>query len=154
MFIKTIKETFEINNPCFIQSKNGMYKSYSSSRTYQVIKSEDKITIIRKFHLFSDIMQANSTSGIFAKGEIEETIRGYKLHLIIQPYNFIKIGISIYQIFIIPFSLLVLVSIKFHIGIILILSILILIPILIYYFKVKTLRQNISEDIYDLEFFR
>ena len=153
MLFKTIEASYEILNPCFVQNENGTFRSKSSKRSYEIKKDEDHIWIKRKALRLNDYNQIRSFSKVEITGQTEQTLRGYQLNL---TYN-IKTGYKVVTYLllgiIIPLIAITIIASKLDV-IVLVISIAIL--AMIYAtttFPLKTVKNQLESDIYDLEEF-
>ena len=153
MLFKTIEASYEILNPCFVQNESGTFRSKSSKRSYEIKKDKDHISIKRKALSLGDYKQIRSFSKIEITGQTEQTLRGYQLNL---SYN-IKTGYKVVTYvllgIVIPFIAVAIIGSKLNV-IVLVISIAILGMIFVTTtFPLKTAKNQLESDIYDLEEF-
>ena len=153
MLFKRIEASYEILNPCFVQNGNGTFRSKSSKRSYEIKKDKDQISIKRKALRLHDYRQIRSYSKVEINGQTEQTLRGYQLNL---TYN-IKTGYKVVTYLIlgivIPLIAVMIIGSKVNVMV-LIISIAILGMIYVTAtFPLKTAKNQLESDIYDLEEF-
>lgn len=153
MLFKTIETSYEILSPCFIQNENGTFRSKSSKRSYEIKKDEDHISIKRKALRLNDYRQIRSFSKIEITGQTKQTLRGYQLNL---TYN-IKTGYKVVTYLllgiIIPLFAVAIIGSKLNVMVLVISTAILGMIYATTIFSLKTAKNQLESDIYDLEEF-